>query len=278
MALTTEKINELEKITKKMRMDIIETLYKVQTGHPGGSLSAVEIMTTLYFSQMRVDCDSPGCPDRDRFIASKGHCAPVLYSALACKGYFPVEELGNLRQLGCMLQGHPDMKRIPGIDLSTGSLGLGLSAGIGLALAARMDNKDYNTYVLVGDGELQEGQNWEALMAGAKYKLNNLIAIVDYNGVQLDGTVDDIMPLGDLRKKFEAFDWHVVECDGHDLVALDAAFIAGKQEKSKPTVIIAKTVKGKGVSFMEGKNVWHGKAIGKSEYEIAIAELGGSIS
>lgn len=276
MALTEEKVNQLKDITKKMRIDIIKTLHKVQTGHPGGSLSAVEILTTLYFNHMRVDCTRPGCPDRDRFIASKGHCAPVVYTTLACKGYFPAEELGNLRQLGCMLQGHPDMKRIPGIDLSTGSLGLGLSVGVGLALSAKMDHKDFNTYVLLGDGELQEGQNWEAFMAGAKYKLNNLIAIVDYNGVQLDGIVDDVMPLGDLRKKFEAFDWHVIECDGHDLVALDKAFDDAKQEQERPTVIIAKTVKGKGVSFMEGKNTWHGKAIGNQEYETALAELGGS--
>ena len=277
MALSEEKVSQLKEITKKMRIDIIKTLYKVQTGHPGGSLSAVEIMTTLYFGHMRVDCATPGCPDRDRFIASKGHCAPVVYTTLACKGYFPAEELANLRQLDCILQGHPDMKRIPGVDLSTGSLGLGLSVGVGLASAAKLDKKDYNTYVLLGDGELQEGQNWEAFMAGAKYKLNNLIAIVDYNGVQLDVTVDDEMHLGNLRKKFEAFDWHVIECDGHDLVALDNAFEMAKQETSMPSVIIAKTVKGKGVSFMEGKNTWHGKAIGKQEYETAIAELGGSI-
>jgi transketolase len=277
MASDDRKFSQLNEIAKKMRIDIIKTLYKVQTGHPGGSLSAVEIMTTLYFSHMRVDCATPGCPDRDRFIASKGHCAPVVYTTLACKGYFPAEELGNLRQLDCMLQGHPDMKRIPGVDLSTGSLGLGLSVGVGLASAAKLDKKDYNTYVLLGDGELQEGQNWEAFMAGSKYKLSNLIAIVDYNGVQLDGTVDDIMPLGNLRRKFEAFDWHVIECDGHDLMALDKAFQMAKQEKDMPSVIIAKTVKGKGVSFMEGKNTWHGKAIGKQEYETAIAELGGSI-
>lgn len=275
MALDTANQKRLQEIAKKMRIDIITNLHKVQTGHPGGSLSAVEILTVLYFNQMKIDCDTPACPDRDRFIASKGHCAPVVYTTLCEKGYFPKEELGNLRQLGCMLQGHPDMKRTPGVDMSTGSLGLGLSVGIGMALSAKLDNKDYYTYVLLGDGELQEGQIWEAAISAPKFGLNRLIAIVDNNGVQLDGTVNDIMPLGDLKAKFSAFGWNVLEVDGHDILALDATFDKAKSNQSGPTVILAKTVKGKGVSFMEGKNEWHGKAINDELFAKAMAELGG---
>jgi transketolase len=275
MALDSVKQKELQELAKKMRIDIITNLHKVQTGHPGGSLSAVEILTILYFNQMKIDCNTPKCPDRDRFIASKGHCAPVVYTTLCEKGYFPKEELSNLRQLGCMLQGHPDMKRTPGVDMSTGSLGLGLSVGIGMAMAAKLDKKDYYTYVLLGDGELQEGQIWEAAMSAPKFGLHNLIAIVDNNGVQLDGTVDDIMPLGSIAAKFSAFGWNVLEADGHDLVALDAAFDQAKANKTGPTVIIAKTVKGKGVSFMEGKNEWHGKAISDQLFAQAMSDLGG---
>ena len=275
MALTSQKISELQALAKKMRIDIITALHKVQTGHPGGSLSAVEILSVLYFSQMKVDCGTPDCPDRDRFVASKGHCAPVVYTTLCEKGYFAKDELGNLRQLGCMLQGHPDMKKVPGVDMSTGSLGLGLSVGIGMAMAAKMNGKDYYTYVLLGDGELQEGQIWEAAMSAPRFGLNNLIAIVDNNGVQLDGRVEDIMPLGSLRAKFEAFGWKVIETDGHDIAALDAAFDKAKATQSGPVVILAKTVKGKGVSFMEGKNEWHGKAINNDQFKQAMADLGG---
>jgi transketolase len=270
------KVQELTELARQTRIEIIETLHNVKTGHPGGSLSAVEILVSLYYHHMKVDCNNPLCADRDRFIASKGHCAPVVYVTLANKGFFEKAELKQLRQLGCMLQGHPDMKRIPGIDMSTGSLGMGLSVGVGMALSAKMDKQDYYTYVLLGDGELQEGQNWEAAMSAAKYGLDNLIAIVDCNGVQLDGRVDEIMPVGDVGKKFAAFGWHVAECDGHDIGAIDAAIEGLKQVKNVPCVLVARTVKGKGVSFMEGKNTWHGKAIEEADYKIAMQELGGT--
>jgi len=275
MSMDAAKENQLKKIAGQMRVDIIEMLHNVKTGHPGGSLSAVEILTVLYHNQMNVDCNDACNCERDRFVASKGHCAPVLYSTLADKGYFPKEELKNLRQLGCMLQGHPDMKRTPGVDISTGSLGLGLSVGIGMSLAARLNNQSLYTYVLLGDGELQEGQNWEAAMAAVKFRLDHLIAIVDNNGVQLDGTVEEIMPMGDIGEKFAAFGWNVLNVDGHDVRAIDEAIDRAKTTQGVPTVIVAKTVKGKGVSFMEGKNSWHGKAIEEADYAVAMAELGG---
>jgi transketolase len=275
MALDQAKEKQLQAIARQMRRDIVTALHKVKTGHPGGSLSAVEIMTVLYHNQMQVDCKQPGCPDRDRFIASKGHCAPVLYTTLADKGFFPKAELNSLRQLGCMLQGHPDMKKTPGVDISTGSLGLGLSVGIGMCLAARLKGQQYFTYVLLGDGELQEGQIWEAAMAASRFGLDHLIAIVDNNGVQLDGTLDEIMPVGDIGAKFAAFGWNVVKADGHDIRALDAAIDQAKAAGGRPTVIVARTVKGKGVSFMEGKNTWHGKAIEDADYAKAMADLGG---
>jgi transketolase len=236
----------------------------------------VEILTTLYFNHLQVDCKDAECADRDRFIASKGHCAPALYITLCEKGFIDKAELANLRQLGCKLQGHPDMKKVPGVDLSTGSLGLGLSAGIGMALSARLNRQAYRTYVLLGDGELQEGQIWEAAMAAAKFKLDSLTAIVDNNGVQLDGTVEEIMPMGSLKLKFEAFGWNVIEADGHDIDSLDAAFAQAKTVKGVPSVILAKTVKGKGVSFMEGRNEWHGKAINDEQFAQAMKELGGA--
>jgi len=276
MSMDAAKEQQLKTIAKQMRIDIVKMLHNVKTGHPGGSLSAVEILTVLYHNQMNVNCkDACNCA-RDRFIASKGHCAPVLYTTLADKGYFPKAELKNLRQLGCMLQGHPDMKRIPGVDISTGSLGLGLSVGVGMSLAGRLDKQDFYTYVLLGDGELQEGQNWEAVMAAAKFKLDHIIAIVDNNGVQLDGTLEDIMPMGDIGQKFAAFGWKVLTADGHDVRSIDAAIDQAKTVCGSPVVIIAKTVKGKGVSFMEGKNTWHGKAIEDKDFAIAMAELGGN--
>ena len=275
MSMDAAKEQQLIAVAKQMRLDIVKMLHNVKTGHPGGSLSAVEILAVLYHNQMNANCKDACSCERDRFIASKGHCAPVLYATLADKGYFPKEELENLRQIGCMLQGHPDMKRTPGVDISTGSLGLGLSAGIGMSLAAQLDKQDYYTYVLLGDGELQEGQNWEAAMSAVKFKLDHLIAIVDNNGVQLDGTLEEIMPMGDIGGKFEAFGWNVLHADGHDVRSLDNAIDQAKASKGKPTVIIAKTVKGKGVSFMEGKNTWHGKAIEDSDYATAMAELGG---
>jgi len=275
MAMDAQKEKQLKELAHQMRIDIVKMLHNVKTGHPGGSLSAVEILVDLYFNQMNVDPKNPKWEDRDRFIAAKGHAAPVVYAALAEKGFFPKEELKNLRQLGSILQGHPDMKKTPGIDLSTGSLGLGLSAGLGMGISAKMSNKSYYTYVLMGDGEIQEGQVWEAAMAAVKFKVDNVIAILDNNGVQLDGTVDEIMPLGDISGKFKAFGWNVLEVDGHDIKALDEAIDKAKATKGVPTIIIAKTVKGKGVSFMEGKNEWHGKAIGDKEFEAAMAELGG---
>ena len=275
MSMDAAKEQQLKTIAKQMRIDIVKMLHNVKTGHPGGSLSAVEILAVLYHNQMNADCkDSCNC-ERDRFVASKGHCAPVLYTTLADRGYFPKEELTKLRQLGCILQGHPDMKRTPGVDISTGSLGLGLSVGIGMSLAARLNKQDYYTYVLLGDGELQEGQNWEAAMAAVKFKLDHLVAIVDNNGVQLDGTLEEIMPMGDIGRKFEAFGWNVLHADGHDIRSVDNAIDQAKAHQGQPTVIIAKTVKGKGVSFMEGKNTWHGKAIEDSDYAIAMADLGG---
>jgi len=275
VALDAAAYDNLRQIARKVRTEIITMLHHVQTGHPGGSLSAVEILTVLYFNQMRVSCADPESPGRDRFIASKGHCAPVVYQVLCEKGYFPREELFRLRQLGGILQGHPDMKKTPGIDMSAGSLGLGLSAGIGMALAGKLDKRDYFTYVLLGDGELQEGQVWEAAMAAPAFGLDRLIAIVDNNGVQLDGRVDDIMPLGNLADKFTAFGWNVMMVDGHDIRSLDATFDQARKRLHGPTVIIANTVKGKGVSFMEGKNEWHGKAISDELYDQAMAELGG---
>lgn len=276
MSMDAAKEKQLKDIAKQMRLDIVEMLHNVKTGHPGGSLSAVEILAVLYHNQMNANCKDACSCERDRFVPSKGHCAPVLYTTLADKGYFPKEELKNLRQLGCILQGHPDMKRTPGVDISTGSLGLGLSVGIGMSLAAQLDKQEYYTFVLLGDGELQEGQNWEAAMSAAKFKLDHLIAIVDNNGVQLDGTLEEIMPMGDIGRKFEAFGWNVLHVDGHDVRAVDAAIDQAKMARGKPSVIIAKTVKGKGVSFMEGKNSWHGKAIEDSDYAIAMAELGGA--
>jgi transketolase len=278
MSLDLEKEKELKEIAHEIRIDIVKILHNVQTGHPGGSLSAVEILTDLYLNQMNVDPKNPKNEDRDRFVASKGHCAPALYVTLAKKGFFPKEELKSLRQLGSIFQGHPDMKKTPGVDMSTGALGLGLSVGIGMGLSARLNQKSYYTYVLLGDGEIEEGINWEAAMAAAKFKCDNVIAILDNNGVQLDGTVAEIMPLGNIKDKFSAFGWNVLECDGHDIRAIDEAIDQAKTVKGVPTIIIAKTVKGKGVSFMEGKNEWHGKAIGDKEYEIAMVELGGGKS
>lgn len=275
MALQADRKALLEGLSGKFRNTIIDTLFKIQTGHPGGSLSAVEIVTTLYFEKMRVDPKNPKWPDRDRFVLGKGHAAPILYVALAEKGFFPEKDLETLRQLGSHLQGHPCAKKTPGVELSTGPLGLGLSAAQGMALGARMDGRDFRTYVLLGDGEIQEGIVWEAAMSAAKFGLDNLTAILDYNKVQLDGTTDEIMPLGDVRAKWESFGWHVIEIDGHKVEEIADALDRAKAVKGRPTIIVARTVKGKGVSFMEGKNTWHGKPISREEYEAAKAELGG---
>ncbi|WP_052090867.1 transketolase [Desulfosporosinus sp. HMP52] len=264
---------ELKRVANVIRQDIISMLAAAKSGHPGGSLSAADIVATLFFNEMRLNPKDPHWEDRDRFVLSKGHAAPVLYSALAEKGYFPKEELQGLRQTGHMLQGHPDMKKTPGVDMSTGSLGQGLSAANGMALAGKLDGKDYRVYAVLGDGEMAEGQIWEAAMAAAHYKLDNLTAILDYNGLQIDGKTDSVMCSAPLVQKWQAFCWHVIEVDGHDIDALLAAFTEAKQVKGKPTMIIAKTVKGKGVSFMEDQAGWHGNAPSLEQAEQALKEL-----
>ncbi len=263
----------LKRIANILRQDIVSMLAAAKSGHPGGSLSAVEILAALFFHEMRINPKDPSWEDRDRFVLSKGHAAPVLYAALAEKGYFPKEELQKLRKTDQMLQGHPDMKRTPGVDMSTGSLGQGLSAANGMALAGKLDGKDYRVFVLLGDGEMAEGQVWEAAMASAHYQLDNVTAILDYNGLQIDGATDSVMCSAPLADKWRAFCWHVIEVDGHDLDALIEAFAEARQVKGKPTIIIAKTVKGKGVSFMENQAGWHGSAPSAEQAEQALQEL-----
>ncbi len=270
-------VKDLNQLCHQFRIDVLKTLYVRQTGHPGGSLSVCEILTAIYFNEARVDPQNPDWAERDRVVLCKGHAAPMLYRVLAEKGFFPVSEMETLRTLNTRLQGHPCAKHTPGVDMSAGPLGIGLSAALGMALAQRLQNIPAWTYAVLGDGELDEGAVWEAAMSAYKFKAGNLIAIVDNNGVQLDGTCDQIMPLLDLSAKFAAFGWHVQSCDGHDIAALTAAMDAAKAETELPSVIIAHTVKGKGVSFMEGKNTWHGKAISKEEFEKAMEELGGAL-
>ena len=257
----------------QVRLGIIEGVFHAKSGHPGGSLSAAEIFTYLYFKEMRVDPKNPKDPNRDRFVLSKGHCAPGLYAALALKGYFDWSELEKLRHIGAMLQGHPDMKGTPGVDMSSGSLGQGISAAVGMALAGKMDGKDYRVYTLLGDGESEEGQVWEASMFAGHHHLDNLCVIVDYNGLQIDGPVAEVAGPDPLDEKFRAFGFQVTTVDGNDFDQLEEAFAAAKVCKGKPFAIIAKTVKGKGVSFMENQVGWHGKAPNAEEYEIAKKEL-----
>lgn len=257
----------------KLRKDIVQMICKAKSGHPGGSLSAVEIITALYFSEMNIDPKNPKMPTRDRFVLSKGHAAPVLYAALAEKGYFNKDLLNTLRQLGSPLQGHPDMKKVPGIEISTGSLGQGLSVANGMALSAKISNETYRTYVLMGDGEQQEGQIWEAAMTAAQYKLDNLCAFIDSNNLQIDGNVDKVMGIEPLDKKWEAFGWNVIKINGHNFQEIFDALDKARETKGKPTVIIAKTVKGKGVSFMENVCGFHGVAPTLEETEKAIKEL-----
>jgi transketolase len=279
MSLSLERKQYLESMCKKFRIDLIELLHSIQTGHPGGSLSAAEIVTTLYFEKMNnLDPKNPHAKERDRFVLSKGHAAPILYLNLAEKGFFPKEDLKTLRQLDSHLQGHPCAKKTPGVDLSTGPLGLGLSAAIGMALTAKLEELDYTTYVLMGDGEIQEGIIWEAAMSASKFKVDNLVAILDYNGVQLDGTTEQIMPMGDVSAKWKSFGWNVIEIDGHKVEEITEAIDKAKATKGVPSIIIAKTVKGKGVSFMEGKNSWHGSPIGEDNYKQAMQELGGAVN
>ena len=257
----------------KVRLGILEGVFHAKSGHPGGSLSAADLFTYLYFSELRVDPQNPKDPDRDRFVLSKGHCAPGLYAALALKGYFPWEELSRLRHIGAMLQGHPDMKGTPGVDMSSGSLGQGISAAVGMALAGKMDGKDYRVYTLLGDGECEEGQVWEAAMFAGHRKLDNLCVIVDYNGLQIDGPVEKVAGPAPFEPKFQAFGFETMTIDGHDFDELERAFQAAKACNGKPFAIIMKTVKGKGVSFMENQVGWHGKAPNKDEYEVALKEL-----
>ncbi|QGG49238.1 transketolase [Heliorestis convoluta] len=267
-------LQNLEDKARKIRRHIITMTHAAGSGHPGGSLSAAEIVSALFFSELKVDPQNPKWPDRDRFVLSKGHAAPVLYAALAEKGFFPVEEIKNLRKIDHFLQGHPDMKKVPGVDMSTGSLGQGLSAALGMALAFKLDQKESRVWALLGDGELQEGQIWEAAMAAAHYKLDNLAAFVDYNGLQIDGTIEEVMSCHPIAEKFKAFGWHVLEVDGHDLPQILNAIATAKESKGKPTCIVAKTIKGKGVSFMEDQVGWHGNAPNAEQYEKAMAELG----
>ncbi|MFR3249751.1 MAG: transketolase [Eisenbergiella sp.] len=265
---------ELARMANEVRKGIVTAVHGAKAGHPGGSLSAADIFTYLYFEEMNVDPKDPKKADRDRFVLSKGHTAPGLYSALAHKGYFPVEDLATLRHLGSYLQGHPCMQEVPGVEMSTGSLGQGISAAVGMALGAKMSGEDFRVYTLLGDGETEEGQVWEAsMMAGFKH-LDNLVVIVDFNNMQIDGTLDEVCSPLPLDKKFEAFNFHVINVeDGNDMVQLRAAFDEAKTVKGMPTAIIARTVKGKGVSFMEGQVGWHGKAPNDEEYKIAMADL-----
>ena len=264
---------ELMKTANEIRKGIVTALHSAKAGHPGGSLSATEIFTYLYFEEMNVDPKDPKKVDRDRFVLSKGHTAPGLYSTLAQKGFFPKEDLVTLRHTGSYLQGHPDMKPIPGVDMSSGSLGQGISAAVGMAIAGKLDNADYRVYTLLGDGEIQEGQVWEASMLAAHRKLDNLVVIVDNNNLQIDGAITEVNSPYPIDKKFEAFNFHVINIDGNDFDQIDAAFKEAKTVKGQPTAIIAKTVKGKGVSFMENQVGWHGKAPNDEEYKIAMEEL-----
>ncbi|MBS6600904.1 MAG: transketolase [Clostridium sp.] len=266
---------ELVEISKQIRKDIVQMLTESASGHPGGSLSATDIVTTLFFSELNIDPNNPKDENRDRFVLSKGHAAPVLYSALARRGFFDPKELLTLRKTGSRLQGHPNMNDLPGIDMSTGSLGQGISAAVGMALAGKADNKSYRVYALLGDGELEEGQVWEASMCAAHYKLDNLTAFVDFNGLQIDGEITKVMNPSPIDKKFEAFGWNVLAIDGHNYDEILDAIEKAKNHKGQPTAIICNTVKGKGVSFMENEASWHGTAPNKEQCEIALKELGG---
>ncbi len=267
------KILELQKIATEIRLGAVEAVFNAKSGHPGGALSSADILACLYFSELNVDVNNPKWEERDRFVLSKGHSCPGLYSALALKGFFPKEELKSFRHTGALLQGHPDMKAIKGVDMSAGSLGQGFSCACGMALAGKLNNKSYRTYALVGDGESQEGQVWEAIMFAAHYKLDNLCMIIDNNGLQIDGRVSDVMNVMPYESKLEAFGWNVISIDGHNIEEILDAFAKAKEVKGKPTAIVAKTVKGKGVSFMENQASWHGKAPNEEQYNVAVSEL-----
>lgn len=272
-SMTEARIIELTNIANKIRIGIIDSTHAAKCGHPGGSLSIADIMAYLYFEKMNIDPQNPKAEGRDRFVLSKGHTAPALYSTLAHRGFFPVEDLVTLRKIDSYLQGHPDMNKVPGVDMSTGSLGLGISAACGMALAGKIDGKDYRVYTVIGDGESEEGQVWEASMFASHYKLDNLCVILDLNGLQIDGPITEVMNPTPHDKKFEAFGFHVITIDGHDFNAIEAAFDEAESVKGKPTVIIAKTTKGKDVSFMENSVSWHGAAPNDEQHAVAIKEL-----
>lgn len=271
--MDNKRVNELSIIANKVRKNALTAVYSANSGHPGGSLSIAEILTLLYFEVMNIDPKNPKNPDRDRFVLSKGHTAPALYSTLALRGYFPVEDIKTFRKINSYLQGHPDMKGVPGVDMSTGSLGQGISAAGGMALSAKLDNKDFRVYAILGDGELEEGQVWEQAMFAAHYKLDNLTAFIDFNGLQIDGDITKVMNPTPIDKKFEAFGWHVIVCNAHDFNELEAAINEAKATKNKPTAVIMKSIKGKNVSFMENNAAWHGSAPNEEQYNQAISEL-----
>lgn len=268
-----ETIQKLEKQSKIIRKDILEQVYLAKSGHPGGSLSIADILTVLYFHELNIDENNPKWENRDRVVLSKGHCAPALYACLANRGFFDLDELKKFRTLDGNLQGHPDMKKVPGVDMTTGSLGQGLSAANGMALAGKLDNKDYRVYCILGDGEIEEGQVWEAGMASSHYKLDNLCVIVDFNNLQIDGTIEEVMNSTPIDEKFKSFGFQIIKIDGHNLDEIQKAFEVAKNVKGKPTCIIAKTIKGKGVSYMEDKVEWHGKAPNEEQYKQALEEL-----
>ena len=264
---------ELAVMATRARLLALEGIHAASSGHPGGSLSCMDALTCLYFSEMQVDPANPHWPQRDRFVLSKGHCAPALYAVLALRGFFPQADMKLLRSIRAHYSGHPDMRHVPGVDMSTGSLGQGLSAAVGMAIAAKHQSQDYRTYAICGDGEIAEGQIWEAAMAAAKYKLDNLCVFVDVNGLQIDGATKDVMPSEPLDRKFEAFNWHVIKINGNDYDAILAALAEARATKEQPTVILMATVKGKGVSFMENQAGWHGKAPNDEQYAVAVEEL-----
>jgi len=270
----TKKL-ELEAQANKIRQDIIKLVYNAKSGHPGGSLSIADVMTYLYFEELKVDPKNPKAEERDRFVLSKGHCAPALYACLKEKGFFTEAEMQDFRQVSGILQGHPDMKHIPGVDMTTGSLGQGLSAAVGMAIAGKLEQKDYRVYCVLGDGEIEEGQVWEAAMSASHYKLDNLCAIIDNNNLQIDGAISDVMSPYPIDEKFKSFGFHVITVNGNDFDEIEKAIEEAKTCKGRPTAIIAKTVKGKGVSFMEDKAEWHGKAPNEEQYRQAMEELEG---
>lgn len=268
-----ENVKELEQMARKVRRGIIDSVYSCQSGHPGGSLSIADILTVLYFNKLNIDEKNPKREDRDRLVLSKGHCSPALYSCLANRGFFKIEDLKTFRNIDSYLQGHPDMKNTPGVDMTTGSLGQGLSSAVGMALAGKMDKKDYRVYCILGDGEIEEGQIWEAAMSANKYKLDNLCVIIDNNNLQIDGTIEEVMSPYPIDEKFRSFGFEIIKIDGHNIQEIIDAFDVAENVKGKPVCIIAKTIKGKGISYMENQVGWHGKSPNEEQYKLAMKEL-----